>query len=112
MKHKTVPERTAACKSIKEPDPIKDLANALFHDEDLGSNNNSLRSENDSEANENRLAEEIDFSGSESDDGMEQLQKNHEQYQQFKSMNKKLTSKTQKAYFDAVAKNAPDLERG
>ena len=92
---------------------IKDLANALFHDDDLGHNTNSLQSDDSmEEENKDRLANEIDFSESDSSDGIEQLHKNEEQHRQCKSMNRKLTNQSQKEYFEAIAKHKPDIDRG
>ena len=105
--------KTAKTTVANKGDAIKDLANALFHDDDLGSNTNSLKSDDSiEEENKDRLANEIDFSDSDSSDGMDRLRKNDEQYRQFQSMNKKLTNQSQKEYFDAIAKNKPDIDRG
>jgi TPP-dependent pyruvate/acetoin dehydrogenase alpha subunit len=95
----------------KQLDPIKNLANELFRNEELSNNTDSLNTDE----NDDRLAQEIEFSDSSDANGEDELSlfhKNVAQHKQFKQMNKKLTKATQQQYFDAVARHSPKLEKG
>ena len=95
----------------KQLDPIKNLANELFRNEEFSNNTDSLNTDE----NDDRLAQEIEFSDSSDANGEDELSlfhKNVAQHKQFKQMNKKLTKATQQQYFDAVARHSPKLEKG
>lgn len=95
----------------KQLDPIKNLANELFRNEEFSNNTDSLNTDE----NDDRLAQEIEFSDSSDANGEDELSlfhKNVAQHKQFKQMNKKLTKATQQQYFDAVARHTPKLAKG
>ena len=95
----------------KQLDPIKNLANELFRNEELSNNTDSLNTDE----NDDRLAQEIEFSDSSDANGEDELSLFHKhvaQHKQFKQMNKKLTKATQQQYFDAIAQHTPKLAEG